>query len=352
MDHERWMHRCLQLARNGAGQVAPNPLVGAVLVQGEHVLAEGWHRAYGGAHAEVECLRNFGDGPVPADAIMYVTLEPCAHTGKTPPCADLLIARGVHNVVVGITDPDPRVAGQGLARLREAGIHVTIDALKAECRWLNRRFLVSVEQERPYIILKWARSMDGFLDQHPRTDRGVQRISCFTTDVLAHRWRSEEQAIMVGARTVVNDDPRLDVRHVAGRSPLRVVLDRKGTTPADSHVFDGTAPTLLFTGSLRPELTVDQHRIAPDAGPLPEVLAELHRRNIRSVLVEGGGELLRHFMDAGLWDEVREIVGEVIFGEGTQAPAMPVLPQCGFASGTDRIHFAARHQAPDPGWPW
>ncbi|MGV9011590.1 MAG: bifunctional diaminohydroxyphosphoribosylaminopyrimidine deaminase/5-amino-6-(5-phosphoribosylamino)uracil reductase RibD [Flavobacteriales bacterium] len=352
MDHARWMHRCLQLARNGAGMVAPNPMVGAVLVQGEAVLAEGWHRAHGGPHAEVECLRNFGEGDVPADAVMYVSLEPCAHTGLTPPCAELLIARGVRTVVVGCLDPDPRVAGKGVAKLREAGVDVTVDVLHGECRWQNRRFLLSIEKQRPYVILKWARSIDGYLDQQPREGRSVQRISCFATDVLVHRWRSEEAAILVGGRTVFNDDPRLNVRHVAGRSPLRVVLDRTGITPAKSNVYDGSVPTLLFTGKLRSDIQVDQIVAGAGTGILPALLQELHRRKVRSVLVEGGSELLGHFIAAGLWDEVREIVGEVAFGSGTSAPKAPVLPQLTFTSGTDRIYFAAKEGIPEATWSW
>lgn len=352
MEHARWMQRCLQLARNGAGAVAPNPMVGAVLVQQGHILAEGWHRAHGGPHAEVECLRAFGDAPVPPDAVMYVSLEPCTHTGLTPPCADLLIARGVGTVVVGCGDPDPRVAGRGVARLRAAGTQVITDVLRDECRWTNRRFITSVEIQRPYIILKWARSSDGFLDCRPRTGTGVQRISGFTTDVLVHRWRSEEQAIMVGSRTVVNDDPRLDVRHVAGRSPLRVVMDRGGLTPAHAQVYADGPPTLLFTGGKRHLPHVQQVLCPADIDPLPMVLQELHARNIRSLLVEGGGELLGRFLAADLWDEAREIVGGTLFQHGTLAPRMEQAPQRSFASAGDSIHLYTRSAQPQSAWAW
>ncbi|MEO7080139.1 MAG: bifunctional diaminohydroxyphosphoribosylaminopyrimidine deaminase/5-amino-6-(5-phosphoribosylamino)uracil reductase RibD [Flavobacteriales bacterium] len=350
MEHAAWMQRCLQLAANGAGLVAPNPLVGAVLVQGERILAEGWHRAHGGPHAEVECLRAFGDGEIPADAVMYVSLEPCSHTGLTPPCADLLIARDIRTVVVGCSDPDPRVAGKGIAKLRDAGISVLTDVLREECRWQNRRFITSVEEQRPYIILKWARSSDGFLDQHPRAGRTVQRISCFSSDVLVHRWRSEEQAIMVGSRTVLNDDPRLDVRHVAGRSPLRVILDRNGLAPATSHVFDGSIPTLLFTKALRSDVDIEQVILKSDEDPLPAVLAALNRRKVRSILVEGGAELLGHFLRNNLWDEAREVVGEALFLKGTPAPRMGVHPQRSITSGSDRIHLYSRLPQPDSAW--
>ncbi len=352
MEHAAWMQRCLQLAANGAGLVAPNPLVGAVLVQGDRILAEGWHRAHGGPHAEVECLKVFNAGEIPADAVIYVSLEPCSHTGLTPPCADLLIARGIRTVVVGCSDPDPRVAGKGIAKLREAGINVISDVMLDQCRWQNRRFITSVEEQRPYVILKWARSSDGFLDQHPREGRTVQRISSFPSDVLVHRWRSQEQAIMVGSRTVLNDNPRLDVRHVAGRAPLRVILDRNGLAPATSHVFDGSIPTLLFTKELRSDVDIEQVTLKQDEDPLPAILAELHRRKVRSILVEGGAELLGHFLRINLWDEAREIVGEALFLKGTPAPRMTIQPQRTFTSGSDRIHHYSRLLQPGGAWHW
>ncbi len=352
MEHATWMQRCLQLATNGAGAVAPNPLVGAVLVQGDRMLAEGWHHAHGGPHAEVECLKAFGDGTIPANAVMYVSLEPCSHTGLTPPCADLLIARGIRTVVVGCTDPDPRVAGRGITKLRAAGITVITDVLRDECLWQNRRFITSVEQQRPYVILKWARSSDGFLDRHAQVVRGAVRISCFTSDVLVHRWRSEEQAILVGSRTVVNDDPRLDVRHVAGRSPLRVIMDRNAVCPTASKVFTDGPPTLLFTSKKRTDVNVEQVEIDPKDDPLRAMLDELYHRKVRSVLVEGGGELLGHFVAAGLWDEAREIVGETLLQQGTAAPRMHSSPLRSFISGSDRIHFYTRTDNPDPTWSW
>ena len=333
------MQRCLQLAANGAGAVAPNPMVGAVLMQGDRIFSEGWHRAHGGPHAEVECLNAFGDSEIPEDAVMYVSLEPCSHTGLTPPCADLLIARGIRTVVVGCTDPDPRVAGKGINKLREAGITVITDVLRDQCRWQNRRFITSVEDQRPYVILKWARSSDGFLDRHPQEIRSAVRISCFTTDVLVHRWRSEEQAIMVGGKTVLNDDPKLDVRHVAGRSPLRVVLDRNAICTATSKVFTDGGPTLLFNSKKRTDIHVEQVEIAAGSTPLHAVLTELYERKVRSVLVEGGGELLSHFLAAGLWDEAREIVGDVLLQNGTAAPRMSISPLRSFTSGTDHIHL-------------
>lgn len=346
--HEHHMRRCFQLARNGAGHVAPNPMVGAVLVQGERVLAEGWHHSFGGPHAEVECLCAFGDGPVPADAVMYVNLEPCSHHGKTPPCVDLLIARGVKKLVVGCEDPNPLVKGQGSARAREAGIEVVMDVLRDEGRWLNRRFIHGIEQRRPYIILKWARSADGFLDDHGRT----ARISSAETDVLVHRWRSEEQAIMVGSGTVITDDPSLTVRHMEGRNPLRVVIDRKNQAPSGSRVFDGSAPTLLITGTSRKDTRADQLVLDQNADPLDAMLEELQRRDVRSVLVEGGARLLGHFLSRGLWNEARVITGESRFGGGTQAPAMDRDPARTMMSGTDRIHCFTNGTPVVDTWAW
>lgn len=353
------MQRALQLARLGAGSAAPNPLVGAVLVQGDELLAEGWHQRAGGPHAEVECLRNFGEGPVPADATLYVSLEPCSHHGRTPPCADLLIERGVRQVVIAHEDPFPQVAGRGIQRLRDAGIQVSIGVCEAEARWTNRRFLTAVQLGRPYVILKWARSADGFLDRHPRTARAVQRISGAASNTLVHQWRSEEQAILVGSRTVLNDDPALTVRHVQGRSPLRVVLDRSGIAPPTSQVYNNEAPTLLFTNAHREGISAEQVPIAPAAAPLDALLDALHQRQVRSVLVEGGGALLRAFLQAGLWDEARVITGRVLFGAGTAAPELGIPAHRTSTIGTDVLTYhVASHRAqrpfplPDPSWPW
>lgn len=346
------MERCLHLARLGAGWAAPNPMVGAVLVRDGIVLAEGWHHAAGRPHAEVECMNAYGDGPIPSDAVLYVNLEPCAHHGRTPPCADLLIARGVRHVVVAHADPFPQVAGRGVERLRAAGVRVEVDVCEAEARWINRRFLTSLEQQRPYIVLKWARSMDGFLDRHPRSERGVQRISSPATDVLVHRWRTEEQAILVGGRTVENDDPALTVRHVEGRQPLRMVLDRAERTPSSSKVFDGSVPTLLFTEHPRADVRAEQFIVPLAADPLDTLLDELRRRNIRSVMVEGGSMLLGHFLRRGLWDEARVITGAVAFGAGTAGPDMPKAPARTLRIGTDRIDLVVQGDKPADTWCW
>lgn len=341
--NEVWIQRCIQLALNGSRSAAPNPMVGAVLVGPNGMLAEGWHRAHGGPHAEVECLRAFGDGPIPDDATLYVNLEPCAHHGLTPPCVDLLIARGVRSLVVGCADPNPLTqALKGIARAREAGMRVREGVLLDQCRWLNRRFMTSMEEQRPYVILKWAQSTDGFLDQHPRSARRVQRITASATDVMVHTWRAEEQAILVGSRTALNDDPVLNVRHVDGRPPLRVVLDRNAIAPADSKVFNDGAPTLIVTNARRADVQCDQMIVGHTDDPIEALLSELQRRSIRSVLVEGGAELLDHFIRTARWDEARVITGTPVFGNGTKAPTLNGTPSYRVSCGSDDVAFHTR----------
>ncbi len=333
------MQRCLVLAHHGRGHVAPNPMVGAVLVRNDQVLAEGWHGRFGGPHAEVECLRAFGEERVPEDAVLYVNLEPCSHHGKTPPCSDLVIARGVSRVVIGQRDPFPEVAGKGIAALRAAGVQVEEEGLEGACRWLQRRFNTLHERKRPHVVLKWARTMDGFIDHGPRAGRGVQRITGPAADTLVHRWRSEEMAIMVGARTVIADDPSLTTRLVAGPSPIRVVLDRNNSIPLDSRVLDGSVRTLLFTGAERTIGTVEEVRIAADEEALPQVLAALAERRIHSVLVEGGAELLGHFIRQGLWDEARVLTGRAHAGRGTPAPVLAADRAGLWTIGGDRLEI-------------
>lgn len=345
---EHWMRRAIAIARNGAGMVAPNPMVGAVLVKEDRILAEGWHRRLGGPHAEVECLRAFGDGPIPGDATMYVNLEPCSHHGRTPPCAELLIERGVKRLVVAHTDPNPEVNGRGIKRLLNAGVDVIVGTADAEARWLNRRFLAYHQHGRPYVILKWARSADGFIDDHGR----ATRISSPDTDVLVHRWRSEEAAVLVGSRTVRNDDPQLTVRHVQGRQPLRVVIDRMGTVSASSRIFDDNAPSLLLTSIPRQGLNVEQSLIGESGDPITALFDALRKRQITSVLVEGGAILFAVFIRSGLWDEARVITGHAALGGGTVAPAIHGVPVRSFDHGSDRIELFANGTPPDPAWAW
>ncbi|TDW95758.1 bifunctional diaminohydroxyphosphoribosylaminopyrimidine deaminase/5-amino-6-(5-phosphoribosylamino)uracil reductase RibD [Dinghuibacter silviterrae] len=331
--HERYMRRCLQLAALGAGSVAPNPMVGAVLVYRDLVIGEGYHQRYGQAHAEVHCIRDaeerfaagqwanlgFADaGALLAASTLYVSLEPCAHHGKTPPCADLVVAKGIRRVVVGVRDPFPEVNGKGIDKLLRAGIEVICPVLEEDCMALNRRFFTFHTKHRPYIILKWAQSADGCIG------REGQRIAVSNawSKRLVHRWRSEEASILVGGHTARVDDPALTNRYWPGPSPLRLVLDPDGVLTPGMKVLDGEAPTVVYpTRDLR------------------EVLSDLHRRSAQSVLVEGGARLLTSFIAGGLFDEIRVIRSETVhLPGGIPAPVMPVVPlQRSFALGDDRV---------------
>ena len=306
MNSEGFMRRCLQLAALGAGHVAPNPMVGSVLTHSGSIIGEGYHEVYGGPHAEVNAIREVEErfGPeILREATLYVSLEPCAHHGKTPPCADLIVSKGIPRVVVGIRDPFPQVNGKGIERLRIAGVEVTVPVLENECRELNRRFFTVHTLERPYVILKWARSADGFIGKEGER----VRLSGGLADVLVHRWRSEEASILVGAHTALVDDPALTTRHWPGPHPLRIVLNPGPSLPAGLKVLDEQAPTLVFADR------------DPNA-----LMQELHSRSIQSVLVEGGARVLKSFLAAGLWDEIRVITASATnLGNGIPAPPLP-----------------------------
>ncbi|MGX5819712.1 bifunctional diaminohydroxyphosphoribosylaminopyrimidine deaminase/5-amino-6-(5-phosphoribosylamino)uracil reductase RibD [Chitinophaga lutea] len=315
--HEIFMRRCLQLAALGAGHAAPNPMVGAVLVHEGRIIGEGYHRTYGQAHAEVNCINSVPPElePLISRATMYVSLEPCAHHGKTPPCADLLISRKVAGVVIGCVDTFSKVAGKGIARLEAAGIPVVTGVLEKECRALNARFFTFHEQQRPYVVLKWAQSADGYIA--PEGGAPV-RISNVYSDRLVHRWRARESAIMVGTRTAVGDDPSLTVRHWPGKNPLRIVIDREGKVPLTHRLHDDSAPTLWITarkGGPR-SITLDF-----EADILPPLMQALHAEGVQSILVEGGAHLLERFIESGLWDEMRIITGSAVLGGGLRAPS-------------------------------
>lgn len=323
---ERFMRRALDLAPLGLGAVSPNPLVGCVLVFNDKIIGEGWHQRYGEAHAEVnavnDALARFGETEAArllAEATAYVTLEPCSHWGKTPPCADLLIRHRLRRVVVCNADPNPLVSGRGLQKLREAGINVQTNLLAAEGRWLNRRFFTNQEKKRPYVVLKWAESADGFM---AKPDFGAVQISNPLSRQLVHKWRGEEDAILVGTRTARYDNPQLTAREWPGaRNPVRVVIDRLVTLPPVLRLFDGTAPTLCYTTTEERESEgVAFVRLDPEGEFLPQLLADLHRRRLGSVLVEGGAATLQSFLESGLWDEIRLFRSPVSLGMGIAAP--------------------------------
>lgn len=316
---ERYMSRCLQLARLGSYYVAPNPMVGAVLVrhtaQGEQLVAEGWHRVFGGPHAEVNCFRQAQERGVNRfdNCTLYVNLEPCSHYGKTPPCANLLIEKGIHSVVVGQLDPNPQVSGRGVQMLRQAGVDVRVGVMEKDCRWLNRRFLCLHEQHRPYVTLKWAQTSDGYLDTIRTLDEHKQPlvISNTITKQLVHQMRAENMAIMVGTRTALLDNPRLMTTRWAGRNPVRILPDRHHIVPRSFRIFSDDSPTIVY------EQNTDWHFILDD----------LANRQIHSVLVEGGQVWLNTILTSGLWDEIHVEVAPQTIGHGVPAPTIQLPAQ-------------------------
>jgi len=323
---EEYMQRCLQLAELGRGAVAPNPMVGAVLVHEGRIIGEGYHKEYGGPHAEVVCLGSVGenDRELIPSSVLYVSLEPCAHFGKTPPCADLVIREKIGRVVVGCRDPFPLVAGKGIEKLRAAGVEVTTDVLANECRYLNRRFFTFHTQHRPYIVLKWAASADGFIGKNgSRT-----AISNALTNRLVHKWRSTEMSILVGTNTAIIDNPRLTARLWPGRQPMRLVIDRELRLPRDLELFSGESNTVVFN-RLKHDIELEDTRstryyqLADDSSTVNQLLIALQQMGVQSVLVEGGRTLLQSFIEEGAWDEARVIRNNTLsLGEGIPAPLL------------------------------
>ena len=287
-EDEKYMARCIQLARCGRNHAAPNPMVGAVIVCNGHIIGEGYHIRCGEAHAEVNAVRSVRpeDKPLLKQSTIYVSLEPCSHYGKTPPCADLIISCGIPRVVVGCVDPFSEVAGRGIRKLRDAGINVTVGVLEKECLELNRRFIINHTEKRPYVILKWAQSTDGYIDRHRSSaDEPPVTFSNAHTSMLVHRQRAGVQAIMVGRRTALLDNPSLTVRLWPGESPLRVVLDRELSLSETLHLFDGTVPTLVFTARTdNPQrIGVEYVTLDFDQPVIPQILTELYTRRIQSI---------------------------------------------------------------------
>lgn len=318
---ETFMQRCLDLALLGIGDVAPNPMVGCVIVHNGIVIGEGYHMKYGGPHAEVNAIRSVQNPELLAGSTLYVSLEPCAHFGKTPPCSDLIIENRIPRVVIGTIDPYAEVAGKGIERMKRAGIEVEVGILEKKCRNLNRRFFTFHEKKRPYIILKWAQTLDGFID----TDRTETQHPTWITNALAkrlvHKQRSEESAILIGTNTAEYDNPALTVREWSGTQPIRMTIDRTGRLNTGLTIFDGKVPTWVFTGLEKPEAENLQFiKLDFDRNILPQMMDELYRREILSVIVEGGSKLLNSFLELNLWDEAFVYTGNQFFGKGVVAP--------------------------------
>ncbi len=348
---EQYMYRCLELAKNGFGTVAPNPMVGCIIVHKGKIIGEGYHQEYGKAHAEVNAINSVKHKELLKNSALYVNLEPCAHYGKTPPCANLIVEHHIPNVVIGCIDTFSEVAGKGVEKLKSAGIHVSVGILENQSLELNKRFFTFHNKNRPYIILKWAETRDGFIDidrpiianieernMKQSLQEEMEPEDCFVplnennlnnwitsplSKQLVHKWRSEEAAIMVGTNTALNDNPQLNVREWKGKNPVRVVIDLHDRLPQSLHVFDKNTSTIIFSLSKQEEENnLTFVKIKDSKNLLVEVLNELYKRNIQSIIIEGGATLLQSFIDQNLWDEARVFVGNKKFKNGLKAPVL------------------------------
>mgnify|MGYP003603606454 FL=1 len=320
--HEKYLKRCIELAQNGLGTTYPNPLVGSVIVFENQIIGEGWHQKAGKPHAEVNAIHSVKDKSLLSKATIYVSLEPCSHFGKTPPCSDLIIANKIPNVVIGTVDPNEKVAGKGIQKLLEAGIHVTIGTLEDECNELNKRFFTFHQKKRPYIILKWAETADGFIAPQTKDEQKPVWITNPYSRQLVHKWRSEEQAILVGTQTVLDDNPTLNVRDWHGNNPAKIILDRQNRLNEDLVVFNSTEKTIVFSETKRDFKNNNCYSevLNFNENLAQEICISLFQNSIQSVIIEGGARTLQTFIDANLWEEARIFKGKISFKEGIKAP--------------------------------
>lgn len=321
-----FMNRCLELAKSGKGNTLSNPMVGSVIVRKGIIIGEGYHRKFGEKHAEVNAIESVKDPEMLKDSTLFVNLEPCSHYGKTPPCSDLIIEKGIPRVIIGTIDTSSQVAGKGIEKMKSAGIKVESGVLEKSCRFLNRRFFTFHEKKRPYIVLKWAQSADSFLDvvRKKNSPVGPNWISGPYERILVHKWRAEEETILVGTRTAKIDNPRLTLRDWAGHQPLRIVIDRKLKLNHSLHLFDKSIPTLIITEKTIPKEENFEPLILKEGIPFwSQVLEFLFKKEISSVMVEGGQFTINSLLDIGLWDEIRIFTGEQFFHEGVKAPLKP-----------------------------
>jgi diaminohydroxyphosphoribosylaminopyrimidine deaminase/5-amino-6-(5-phosphoribosylamino)uracil reductase len=323
--------RCIQLAYNGLGRVAPNPLVGAVLLANNRIIGEGFHHFFGDSHAEVNAVNAVKDKSLLPQSTLLVNLEPCSHMGKTPPCTNLIIEKGIKKVVIGDIDPFPQVSGRGIKMLQNSNVEVSIGLETSLSRFLNRRFITFQEKKRPYIILKWAESFDGYIDRI----RNINEPPAWITDnfarTIVHKWRTEEQAIMVGTNTALFDNPGLTSRLYYGKNPIRLIPDRNLRLPSDLKIFDKQAPTVVFTQkNFSKDSNSDNLKFVNISFDnfLDEVMQYCYQQGIQSIIVEGGNQLLSSFIEQNLWDEARVFRGEVFFEKGVVAPMLNEQPFC------------------------
>lgn len=329
------MNRCLSLAAKAKAHVHPNPMVGSVIVHNDEIIGEGFHTAYGKHHAEVEAIRSVKESNLLKNSTLYVNLEPCSHFGKTPPCADLILKHGIPKVIISNTDPHEKVAGKGIERLKQAGIEVVTGVLKEEGRKLNKAFFTYHEKKRPFIVLKWAETSDGYMGRSASDKNASKQISSALTSRFTHQLRAESGAILVGTTTALVDNPSLTTRHAEGRNPLRVALDLKAQIPGSHNLFNQEADTLIL-GPERHGLQAEFF-LPKDEDFWPSVLKHLHQQGVSQLLVEGGANVLQQFIDLNLWDEAIRIVAPSSWDEGIKAPRLTAKEASTFASGVDKI---------------
>ncbi len=320
--HEIYMKRCLQLAKNGLGTTYPNPLVGSVVVHNGKIIGEGWHKKAGEPHAEVNAIDSVKNKELLSESTIYVNLEPCSHFGKTPPCANLIIEHKIPKVVIGCIDSFSEVAGKGIEKLTNAGCKVTLNVLEKECLEINKRFFTFHNKKRPYIILKWAETADGFIAPLVNESKTSIAISNTYSRQLVHKYRTEEQAILVGTNTVLNDNPNLDARDWFGNNPTRIILDRTNKIPVDFNIKNQKNPTVIFTEE--ENCVNSKNRIYEfsifDTQLISTILNNLYNKNIQSIIIEGGSITLQQFIDSNLWDEARVFISENNCIEGVKKP--------------------------------
>lgn len=320
------MLRCIQLGKKGLGITAPNPMVGCVIVHKNQIIGEGFTSPYGGAHAEVNAINSVKDKKLLSNASLYVSLEPCSHFGKTPPCANLIIEHKIPEVFIGLQDPHDKVAGKGIEKLKASNCKVIIGVLEKECSIHHKRFLSLQEKKRPYLILKWAETQDGFIAPNSKLRKKTPEPVWITnahSKQLVHKWRSEEQAILVGTNTVLEDNPKLNVRSWEGKNPIRIILDKDLKIPSDFHVLDKSIQTIVFTqitDSSKYLKGIDYELIDFSAPIGKQICSTLYKHSITSLLIEGGSKTLQTFIDENLWDEARIFKGPIIFENGIAAP--------------------------------
>lgn len=319
---EKYIKRCIELAKNGLGTTYPNPLVGCVIVYDNKIIGEGWHKKSGEAHAEVIAIESVQNKELLSSSTLYVSLEPCSHFGKTPPCADLILKYKIPNVVIGTIDPNSKVAGKGIQKLKDSGVNVTFGILEKEGNELNKRFFTFHRKSRPYIILKWAESADGFISPINKSEQKPVWISNEYSRQLVHKWRSEEQAILVGTQTIIDDNPSLTVRDWVGINPIRLVIDKENTIDSSYNVFDNQAKTIVFSSKevTSNSDTIQYIKVDFDKNSTQAIVDKLFENNIQSIIIEGGRKTIQSFIDAHLWDEARVFIGGINLNEGTKAP--------------------------------